>query len=380
MIRGKDKARLTTGQPGGEIEDPREFGWGRFFRIFKKRQHPEEERTIVDYLEKSGKVERDRYAVITPDGKLNRMRTGISTRVGERHEFKDKGDEDFALYYRRPDLGSLSIIADGLGESRTAGEDSSIAALSFYEFMRDTMSKPEAARRYVEKNPGGRNVVRVDKMIKDAMRYANDNVAENGKEKGNEKPGTTFTALLLGKTGKAMVAHVGDSRLYLVDENGRAFQITSDQGERSQVWHMMGRVDEDYFRVYDVDRQLASLREEKPGQNIPERYDAKKHTLIVCSDGISNYIAGWNEKGAFDVHRAVQAYRDELKGEDSEDAQAESLSYIIRPHLKNAQGMADALVDAARRASIEITGSSYAKQGEIYGDDMSVIVKRPFLT
>lgn len=125
------------------------------------------------------------------------------------------GNEDFVGVYAPTipddawDRGALFVVADGMG-GHAAGEVASRSAVdALLEAWRDGPARPGLSD------------------LRRAFRVANERVlALSATESGRRGMGTTLTALALTGT-EALVAHVGDSRAYLL-RDGTAAQLTAD--------------------------------------------------------------------------------------------------------------------------------------------------------
>lgn len=202
-------------------------------------------------------------------------RIGMKTDLGCVRE----NNEDKAEFYEPDDpptlavRGSLYMVADGMG-GHAAGQIASELAIK------------KALAAYYSSNgedPG-------DALL-DALRSANDHVFQVAATiPGRSGMGTTLTALALVED-KAIVAHIGDSRAYLI-RGETILQITDDHS-----W------------VAEQVRSGAMSQEEaerSPYRNIitrcigtqpeiePDLYAADMlplDTWLLCSDGLTGHVA-----------------------------------------------------------------------------------------
>ena len=193
---------------------------------------------------------------------------------------KRKLNQDVAYASEKPvgNLPNIFIVADGMG-GHNAGDYASQCAVQY--IVREI-------RGSFEKNP-----VRI---LGKAIRLANDQIRRRAKEdRSLYGMGTTVVAATcLGHY--LQVANVGDSRLYIVNEEVR--QITTDHS-----------LVEEMVRVGGIDREAARNH---PDKNIITRAVGALDTLeidffseelkagdivLICSDGLTNMIED-NEIGA----------------------------------------------------------------------------------
>lgn len=203
------------------------------------------------------------------------------THTGLRRE----SNED--AFRERPDLG-LYVVADGMG-GHEAGEVASGLTVEIIEsFINDTrdadlnqtwpfpyeMSKSLEANRLIA-----------------AFRLANRRVASGiAADPALKGMATTAAAVLFGRDGRAHVAHVGDSRVYLlrdkrlqqlthdhswVGEQIRAGLLTDDDAQRHPWRNVVTRAisggDDPEVETSDVVTQAGDL-------------------LMICSDGLSSVV------------------------------------------------------------------------------------------
>src|SRR3990172_2513129 len=119
--------------------------------------------------------------------------------------------------------GTFFVVADGMG-GHAAGEVASAMAVE------EVKRALEAARPQIEAfahAPGDEGRQALVQVLEDAVRRAHQAVYERGgRESDKRGMGTTLDVLLVAD-GEAFVAHVGDSRTYLL-RNGAAAQVTTD--------------------------------------------------------------------------------------------------------------------------------------------------------
>ena len=193
---------------------------------------------------------------------------------------KRKLNQDVAYASEKPvgNLPNIFIVADGMGGHNAGDYASKCAVQTIVREIRGSF----------EKNP-----VRI---LGKAIRLANDKIRRRAKEdRSLYGMGTTVVAATcLGHY--LQVANVGDSRLYIVNEEVR--QITTDHS-----------LVEEMVRVGGIDREAARNH---PDKNIITRAVGALDTLeidffseelkagdivLICSDGLTNMIED-NEIGA----------------------------------------------------------------------------------
>ena len=197
------------------------------------------------------------------------MKTYSITDIGKRRS----ANQDFVYASDQPvgNLSNMLIVADGMG-GHNAGD---LASRYTGESMVD----------YIEKAAEKRPIP----LLAEAIHHANELVVEKAKsDKALEGMGTTVVAATV-QENYLYVANVGDSRLYLIDQEIE--QITRDHS-----------LVEEMIRVGELQRKDAKSH---PDRNIITRavgvrtpvkidfFDIKLEpgdVILLCSDGLTNMV------------------------------------------------------------------------------------------
>ncbi len=170
--------------------------------------------------------------------------------------------------------GHLFMVADGMG-AHAAGELASKMA---------TDSVPHTYQKLLEESPAS--------ALRQAIEDANGRIHTRGQANLDFRGmGTTTSALLLLPEG-AIVAHVGDSRVYRVRDN-RIEQLSFDH---SLVWEMMaaGKLREQevpsYIPKNIITRSLGPAPQVQIDLEGPFPL-APGDTFLLCSDGLSGQVS-----------------------------------------------------------------------------------------
>jgi serine/threonine protein phosphatase PrpC len=178
------------------------------------------------------------------------------------------------------------IVADGMG-GHAAGEVASAMAV---ETVRQTL---EAARPDIEafrKAPtdaGRRGIVQ---LLQSAVLQAHQAVYQRGQnEPDKQGMGTTLDVVLVAG-GEAFVAHVGDSRTYLVRE-GRSSQITTDHTV-AEVLVIEGKLTIEEAQVSPLRTILVNAIGVSADVGVEMAHVTlkKDDRLLLCSDGLHDYF------------------------------------------------------------------------------------------
>jgi protein phosphatase len=176
-------------------------------------------------------------------------------------------------YALAPDLG-LYLVADGMG-GHTAGQVASEMAA-------------DAALRAVRTLQGA------SASLAEKLRYAVTSANREIYQTGRQRPelagmGTTLVSVLAFE-GRAALAHVGDSRAYLV-RSGRIRQLTDDH---SVVGELLRRreISEDAAREHPHRHVLTRALGVRPvvEPDLAELSPEPDDVFVLCSDGLTCHV------------------------------------------------------------------------------------------
>lgn len=182
--------------------------------------------------------------------------------------------------------GMFFIVADGMG-GHAAGE---IASAMAVEEVRKSL---EAAREQVKafaQNPAEEGRHGLVALLEESVRRAHQAVFERGGRESDKKGmGTTLDVLLVAG-GEAFVAHVGDSRTYLV-RGGAAAQVTTDHTV-AEVLVIEGKLTADEARLSPLRTILVNAIGVSPdvGVELAHLKLRRGDKLLLCSDGMHDYF------------------------------------------------------------------------------------------
>ncbi|MGH9801642.1 MAG: Stp1/IreP family PP2C-type Ser/Thr phosphatase [Blastocatellia bacterium] len=191
-----------------------------------------------------------------------------------------ENNEDCALYREARDQseaetkGSLMLVADGVG-GHSAGEEASRIAV-------ETVSQ-----RFFESSAG------INEALREAFAEANQAIFRAAQSRWQwQGMGTTCTALAVCG-GRAFVAQVGDSRVYLVRED-RIYQLSEDHSAVMEMVRMgmmtiaeaEGHEDRNIIlRALGTKPEIAVTVWEKP---FPVRAG---DSFVLCTDGLFDLVS-----------------------------------------------------------------------------------------
>ena len=169
--------------------------------------------------------------------------------------------------------GLLFVVADGMGGHKGGKEASGIAV--------DTVT-----REYFSNTVGN-----IADRLKSAFGVANAAIMDYGAAHIECRGmGSTLTAVIL-QSGKASIAHVGDSRAYKISD-GAIIQLTEDHSVVAE-WQRKGWLTEEQAKVHP-ERSLLyralGVRDEVEVDLIEKVALKESDCLVLCTDGLSNLV------------------------------------------------------------------------------------------
>ena len=176
------------------------------------------------------------------------------------------------------DDNRVLVVADGMGGMRGGSKASRIAVTSM--------------RNYIESNSfEGKDQKELAKWLVSAVAEANTKVFEAAADDPEARDmGTTIVAVVQTDDGELQIAHVGDSRAYLVRE-GKTIVLTQDH---SVVMEMVaqGKMTEEQLKTSPFRHYLTRCVGHKKKVEIDKTPTTVKpgDWLILSSDGLSGVV------------------------------------------------------------------------------------------
>jgi serine/threonine protein phosphatase PrpC len=178
------------------------------------------------------------------------------------------------------------IVADGMG-GHAAGEVASAMAV---ETVKKTLEGATADIEAFKKNPNDAGRRTLVQLLQSAVLQAHQAVYQRGQtETDKQGMGTTLDVVLVAGA-EAFVAHVGDSRTYLVRE-GRSSQITTDHTV-AEVLVIEGKLTIEEAQVSPLRTILVNAIGVSQDVGVEMAHVALKKgdRLLLCSDGLHDYF------------------------------------------------------------------------------------------
>jgi serine/threonine protein phosphatase PrpC len=192
-------------------------------------------------------------------------------------------NEDSA--FSAPELGFF-IVADGMG-GHAAGEVASAMAV---ETVKKTLEAAKSEIDAFKAGPSDAGRRALVQLLQSAVLSAHQAVYQRGQaESDKQGMGTTLDVVLVAG-GEAFVAHVGDSRTYLVRE-GRSSQITTDHTV-AEVLVIEGKLTIEEAQVSPLRTILVNAIGVSADVGVEMAHVTLKRgdRILLCSDGLHDYF------------------------------------------------------------------------------------------
>lgn len=207
----------------------------------------------------------------------------------------------------------FAVVCDGMGGANAGNVASELAVRHISEYV---------IRSYRD----GMNMTDTEKTLKNAIVSANislyDKAVNNAELAGM---GTTAVAAFV-KDGMAVIAHVGDSRIYLV--NGEIKQLTRDHSVVQSLIES-GKITPEDAKVHP--RKNVITRALGAEENVAVDSDclnlSNGDTLLLCSDGLTNFL---DDKDILKVfqNNDISAVAERLVEEANENGGGDNITVV----------------------------------------------------
>lgn len=188
-------------------------------------------------------------------------------------------------HYADSDL-NLFIVADGMGGHAAGEVASKIAVESIKDFIRNTKTDKDITWPY----EFDESLSMAGNRLKTAIQSAHAKVLETTSLKKELQGMATTVVSVLVENGKAEVAHVGDSRAYLIRDN-KLIQITSDHSWVNEQLRS-GAITSQQARNHPY-RNIVTRALGGPNPvdvDVTEEEMKEGDIVLLCSDGLNTMI------------------------------------------------------------------------------------------
>lgn len=208
-----------------------------------------------------------------------RVQSGSVSDVGR----KRKSNED---NYCADNERGLYVVADGMGGHAAGEVASQMAVETIEEFISLTSSDQEVTWPFGLEE----NLSLNGNRLKTSIRFANRRVLEKTREKSEYEGMATTVVATLVEDDEAEIAHVGDSRLYLI-RGGEIRCVTNDHSwVNEQV--LSGVIDSAQARTHPLRNVVTRALGGKPDLEVDMQVLKLQDmdVLMLCSDGLTSMV------------------------------------------------------------------------------------------
>jgi serine/threonine protein phosphatase PrpC len=223
-------------------------------------------------------------AVSTDDAPRVSLEAWLVTDVGV---VRDHNEDSAAI---EPTRGFF-IVADGMG-GHAAGEVASAMAVAT---VKTTLEDARDEIDTFKNNPSDAGRRSIVQLLQSAVLQAHQAVYQRGQsEQDKAGMGTTLDVVLIAGA-EAFVAHVGDSRTYLV-RDGRSSQVTTDHTV-AEVLVIEGKLTIEEAQVSPLRTILVNAIGVSPDVGVEMAHVTLKKgdRILLCSDGLHDYFPAEEE-------------------------------------------------------------------------------------
>lgn len=237
----------------------------------------------------------------------------------DRGKVRQHNEDSGGIFYLENDL-ALVVVADGMG-GHQAGDVASQMAIDEVERLwfaqkPEYLSTPE----------------RIEHWLKEAVEKVNATIYQYAKENEDcQGMGTTIVVVVLNQEF-ITVAHIGDSRCYILNNNGFA-QITDDH---SLVYELVrsGQISpedaEHHPRKNVLMRALGT--EENVIVDIKSLEWEENDILLLCSDGLTNKVSTQDIQNVLKEESEIEVKARQLIEKANEAGGDDNISVAVVKH------------------------------------------------
>lgn len=207
------------------------------------------------------------------------LRTGSRTSTGQVRE----NNEDSLHLWEAPSF-VLAVVADGMGGAAAGEEASRIAVEAVEDGLIALEPDSETLRNLSEEL--------IVQKLRDAIRRGNLNIVRRAAIDPEMRGMGTTVTLAFVRDMHAIVAHVGDSRAYLVDSGTRDITQITDDHSLVEALVAAGHLTHEQAEEHPLRNVLyrALGQNEDVDVDVYEAHLRLGDRLVLCSDGLTRHV------------------------------------------------------------------------------------------
>ncbi len=204
--------------------------------------------------------------------------------------------------------GNFFIVADGMG-GHAAGEVASAMAVG--EMTEALQTARDKLHAFAE-NPSEEGRKGVIELLEVAVKATHQAVYERGSREADKKGMGTTLEVLVVANAEAFLAHVGDSRTYLL-RGGKMYQVTTDHTV-AEILLLEGKLTAEEARFSPLRTVLVNAIGVSADVLVDLAHIELREgdKLLLCSDGMHDYFPSERELGELLLEQSGQEGLDRL--------------------------------------------------------------------
>lgn len=231
---------------------------------------------------------------------------------------KRKSNQDCFYYAKVNENTRWAIVCDGMGGVNGGDVASNLAVKSIKESLSNGIWEELGEIQNSD----------IKKMLKNALKKANLEIFTNAQD-NKDLAGMGTTAVLVAIVNdKIHVAHVGDSRAYLVRQ-GKINQLTIDH---SMVQEMIdeGEITHEEAKMHPNKNIITRALGISKDVDVDYSMKTKKagDAVIICTDGLTNYLDQKEILDYFKIEKG-EAFLDGLISAANERGGADNITVVV---------------------------------------------------
>jgi protein phosphatase len=188
--------------------------------------------------------------------------------------------EDAVLIMQHPiiDDFKMMVVADGMGGFAKGEIASSLIILEMKKWFEELEEEYYHRSSYLKED------------LTKTLERCNKFILHHNRERGYESGSTVVVAITCKEI--TVVANVGDSRAYIIDNHGIT-QVTDDDSDVYQLWRSGEIKDKDNIRFHKESNLITQFIGMESGIYVRLSIVKRGIPLLLCSDGISDCLSDY---------------------------------------------------------------------------------------
>ncbi|MBK8020155.1 MAG: Stp1/IreP family PP2C-type Ser/Thr phosphatase [Chloroflexi bacterium] len=210
---------------------------------------------------------------------MGRLRSAACTSIGR---VRENNEDNVQLW--QEDSYVIAVVADGMGGA-AAGEQASQIAVDAIQAM---LSVYQTDSHVLDERPDEQII----SIVLDAIRKANSSILRRATDEPELRGmGTTMT-VTFARPNRALIAHVGDSRAYLIDSRSKRINQITDDHSFVEALVAAGHLTQEQAEEHPMRNVLYRALGQNEDIDI-DIYEVRLRygdRIVMCSDGLTHHV------------------------------------------------------------------------------------------